>query len=170
MTVIALLKCASYMCLCSSLLHSPSAEIRKDTSSQYQSALLLGDVEERVKILKSAGQSEMHVHTPLPCTHMHTCTHPSLLHMYIHEHIPPTHLHTSPNAILSLQVKIKRAGPCESNGNSNTLPLPHCQHTNWSDHSLPHVVQLYYSPGFTYIALLSAFSAILLTVQQILLG
>ena len=39
-------------------LSSPLAEIRKDTSSQYQSALLLGDVEERVKILKSAGQSE----------------------------------------------------------------------------------------------------------------
>lgn len=35
------------------------AEIRKDTSSQYQSALLLGDVEERVKILKSAGQTSL---------------------------------------------------------------------------------------------------------------
>merc|ERR1719462_914029 len=29
------------------------AEIRKDTSSQYQTALYLGDVEERVKILKA---------------------------------------------------------------------------------------------------------------------
>ena len=95
-----MLKCASYMRLCSSLLHSPSAEIRKDTSSQYQSALLLGDVEERVKILKSAGQSKMHMHTPLPpahtCTHahtppsctciymctflLHTCTHPLMLY------------------------------------------------------------------------------------------
>lgn len=31
------------------------AEIRKDSSAQYQSALLLGDVQERVKILRNAG-------------------------------------------------------------------------------------------------------------------
>ena len=35
-----------------------SAEIRKDTSGHYQNALLLGDVPERVKILKNCGQSE----------------------------------------------------------------------------------------------------------------
>lgn len=35
-----------------------SAEIRKDTSGQFQIALYLGDVEERVKILRSCGQSE----------------------------------------------------------------------------------------------------------------
>ena len=51
------MKGAFKLCLIDSF-PSPSAEIRKDTSSQYQSALLLGDVEERVKILKSAGQSE----------------------------------------------------------------------------------------------------------------
>ena len=51
------IKGACKLCLIN-LFSSPSAEIRKDTSSQYQSALLLGDVEERVKILKSAGQSE----------------------------------------------------------------------------------------------------------------
>ena len=32
------------------------AEIRKDTSGQYQSALFLGDVPERVKILRNCGQ------------------------------------------------------------------------------------------------------------------
>ncbi len=32
------------------------AEIRKDTSGQYQSALLLGDVPERVKVLRNCGQ------------------------------------------------------------------------------------------------------------------
>ena len=35
------------------------AEIRKDTSSQFQNALLLGDVNERVKILKGCGQSKI---------------------------------------------------------------------------------------------------------------
>ena len=35
------------------------AEIRKDTSSQYQTALYLGDVEERVKILKGCGQKSL---------------------------------------------------------------------------------------------------------------
>ena len=34
-----------------------TAEIRKDTSGHYQNALLLGDVNERVKILKGCGQS-----------------------------------------------------------------------------------------------------------------
>lgn len=32
------------------------AEIRKDTSGQYQSALLLGDMPERVKVLRNCGQ------------------------------------------------------------------------------------------------------------------
>ena len=32
------------------------AEIRKDTSGQYQAALLLGDVQERIKILINCGQ------------------------------------------------------------------------------------------------------------------
>jgi coatomer protein complex subunit alpha (xenin) len=32
------------------------AEIRKDTSGQYQSALLLGDMQERVKVLRNCGQ------------------------------------------------------------------------------------------------------------------
>ena len=32
------------------------AEIRKDLSGQFQAALLLGDVSERVKILKNCGQ------------------------------------------------------------------------------------------------------------------
>ncbi|XP_044734927.1 coatomer subunit alpha [Chrysoperla carnea] len=35
------------------------AEIRKDSSAQYQSALLLGDVAERVKILKNSGQESL---------------------------------------------------------------------------------------------------------------
>ncbi|XP_003387772.1 PREDICTED: coatomer subunit alpha-like [Amphimedon queenslandica] len=35
------------------------AEVRKDISSHYQSALLLGDVEERVKVLKMAGQNSL---------------------------------------------------------------------------------------------------------------
>ncbi|GFO24202.1 coatomer subunit alpha [Plakobranchus ocellatus] len=35
------------------------AEIRKDTSGHYQNALLLGDVTERVKILKGCGQSKL---------------------------------------------------------------------------------------------------------------
>lgn len=34
------------------------AEIRKDMSGQYQAALYLGDVIERVRILKNCGQSE----------------------------------------------------------------------------------------------------------------
>jgi len=33
-----------------------SAEIRKDMSGQYHNALYTGDVEERIKILKSLGQ------------------------------------------------------------------------------------------------------------------
>lgn len=37
----------------------PSAEIRKDTSGHYQNALYLGDVGERVKILKGVGQSKI---------------------------------------------------------------------------------------------------------------
>ena len=36
-----------------------TAEIRKDTSGQYQCALYLGDVAERVKILKDCGQSKL---------------------------------------------------------------------------------------------------------------
>jgi len=35
------------------------AEIRKDTSSQFQTALFLGDVQERVKILKNCGQKSL---------------------------------------------------------------------------------------------------------------
>ncbi len=34
------------------------AEVRKDVSSQYQNALFVGDVQERVKILKSVGQGK----------------------------------------------------------------------------------------------------------------
>ena len=33
-----------------------SAEIRKDMSGQYHNALYTGDVEERIKILKTLGQ------------------------------------------------------------------------------------------------------------------
>lgn len=39
---------------------SNAAEIRKDLSGQFQLALMLGDVEERVKILKTSGQSVLH--------------------------------------------------------------------------------------------------------------
>lgn len=35
------------------------AEIRKDTSGQFHNALFLGDVEERVKILRSVGQAPL---------------------------------------------------------------------------------------------------------------
>ena len=35
-----------------------SAEIRKDMSGQYHNALYTGDVEERIKILKSLGQGK----------------------------------------------------------------------------------------------------------------
>ena len=35
------------------------AEIRKDTSGQFQNALYLGDVEERVKILQGCGQTSL---------------------------------------------------------------------------------------------------------------
>ncbi len=35
-----------------------TAEIRKDMSGHYQGALYLGDVSERVRILKNCGQSE----------------------------------------------------------------------------------------------------------------
>lgn len=37
------------------------AEIRKDMSGHYQAALYLGDVSERVRILKNCGQSEFNV-------------------------------------------------------------------------------------------------------------
>lgn len=37
------------------------AEIRKDMSGHYQAALYLGDVSERVRILKNCGQSELNV-------------------------------------------------------------------------------------------------------------
>jgi len=43
------LKSLMRMCCC-------AAEIRKDLSGQFQAALLLGDVTERVKILKNCGQ------------------------------------------------------------------------------------------------------------------
>ena len=36
-----------------------SAEIRKDMSGQYHNALYTGDVEERIKILKSLGQGKL---------------------------------------------------------------------------------------------------------------
>lgn len=35
------------------------AEIRKDMSGQYHNALYTGDVEERIKILKSLGQGKL---------------------------------------------------------------------------------------------------------------
>ena len=35
------------------------AEIRKDTSGQYQSALYLGDVAERVRVLRACGQTNL---------------------------------------------------------------------------------------------------------------
>ena len=35
------------------------AEIRKDTSGQFQNSLYLGDVEERVKILSGCGQTSL---------------------------------------------------------------------------------------------------------------
>ena len=35
------------------------AKIRKDTSCQFQNALYLGDVEERVKILQGCGQTSL---------------------------------------------------------------------------------------------------------------
>lgn len=35
-----------------------AAEIRKDMSGHYQNALYLGDVSERVRILRNCGQSE----------------------------------------------------------------------------------------------------------------
>lgn len=38
------------------------AEIRKDMSGHYQAALYLGDVSERVRILKNCGQSEFKWH------------------------------------------------------------------------------------------------------------
>ena len=52
------------------------AEVRKDVSSQYQNALFVGDVQERVKILKSVGQGKCTVNRiiniiisyPLYCT------------------------------------------------------------------------------------------------------
>lgn len=40
---------------------SCKAEIRKDMSGHYQAALYLGDVSERVRILKNCGQSELFV-------------------------------------------------------------------------------------------------------------
>lgn len=47
------------------------AEIRKDMSGHYQAALYLGDVSERVRILKNCGQSEFshphHTLTPMFC-------------------------------------------------------------------------------------------------------
>ena len=36
-----------------------AAEIRKDTSGHYQAALYLGDVAERVKVLKGCGQKSL---------------------------------------------------------------------------------------------------------------
>ena len=51
---------------CMSITFVFTAEIRKDMSGQYQTALYLGDVAERVKILRGCGQSEwsrsLHVH------------------------------------------------------------------------------------------------------------
>lgn len=40
------------------LLPTSTAEIRKDMSGHYQNALYLGDVSERVRILKNCGQSK----------------------------------------------------------------------------------------------------------------
>ena len=40
------------------VLFGHSAEIRKDMSGQYHNALYTGDVEERIKILKSLGQGK----------------------------------------------------------------------------------------------------------------
>ena len=39
-------------------LRSVVAEIRKDVSAQYHNALFVGDVEERVRILRATGQGE----------------------------------------------------------------------------------------------------------------
>lgn len=43
------------------VLCSCAAEIRKDMSGHYQAALYLGDVSERVRILKNCGQSELKI-------------------------------------------------------------------------------------------------------------
>ena len=43
---------------CMSFMFVFAAEIRKDMSGQYQTALYLGDVAERVKILRGCGQSK----------------------------------------------------------------------------------------------------------------
>ena len=42
---------------------------RKDTSSQFQNALYLGDVEERVKILQGCNQTSLTQTSPRP----HSC-------------------------------------------------------------------------------------------------
>lgn len=41
------------------ILPPTAAEVRKDVSSQYHNALFVGDVQERVKILKSVGQGNI---------------------------------------------------------------------------------------------------------------
>ncbi len=51
-----------------------TAEIRKDMSGHYQGALYLGDVSERVRILKNCGQSE--------CCHLF-CSHDCFNEIYL---------------------------------------------------------------------------------------
>lgn len=49
-----------------------AAEIRKDMSGHYQAALYLGDVSERVRILKNCGQSEF-LYTYIYMFYLYVC-------------------------------------------------------------------------------------------------
>ena len=61
LTLLLMYYSVQYNYLLSYILHDLNcyklAEIRKDLSGQFQLALMLGDVEERIKILKTSGQS-----------------------------------------------------------------------------------------------------------------
>ena len=44
-----------YVCVCNCIL-PPTAEVRKDVSGQFHNAICCGDIEERIKVLRSVGQ------------------------------------------------------------------------------------------------------------------
>jgi coatomer protein complex subunit alpha (xenin) len=70
------------------------AEVRKDISSHYQTALFLGDIQERVKILRSAGQDSLAYLTAAThgLTDETTALQESLSHL---EKLPEVHPHAT---------------------------------------------------------------------------
>ena len=58
--------CAPLLCVCVCVcILPPTAEVRKDVSGQFHNAICCGDIEERIKVLRSVGQGIGYVHNEM---------------------------------------------------------------------------------------------------------